>query len=338
MKVAIVTDAWLPQQNGVVRTLGRTRDELAKLGHEVAFVTPPDFVSLPCPTYPEIRLSLVTPRQVGRRIEALSPDALHISTEGPLGYAARAWAGREGAAFTTAYHTRFPEYVHARFRWPLSWSYAQLRRFHARATRTMVATRTLHEDLTARGFSHLAYWSRGVDIDQFRPGPKQAIAVPRPVFLYVGRVAIEKNVEAFLGLDLPGSKVVVGDGPARADLERRFPNARFLGSRPDSELPALYAAADVFVFPSLTDTFGLVMLEALASGVPVAAFPVMGPRDVLDDPKAGVLDTDLRAACLKALDLDPAAARAHALRYTWAAAAKQFLGNLSPLRSGGAPA
>lgn len=332
MRIVDVTDAWEPQQNGVVRTMKRTRDEAAKLGHDLWFVTPNDFVSFPCPTYPEIRLSLVRAGSIGRRIEALKPDALHISTEGPLGYAARAWCRREGIPFTTAYHTRFPEYVQTRFRWPLDWSYAMLRRFHGAAARTMVATPSLHEDLTARGFGNLAYWSRGVDLDHFHPVGKGAIALKGPIFINVGRVAPEKNIEAFLALDLPGTKVVVGDGPARAGLERRFPEAVFLGRRSDADLPALYAAADVFVFPSRTDTFGLVLLEAMACGVPVAAYPVMGPRDVVTDPAAGALDEDLRAACLKALELKPEAARTHALRFSWESAAKQFLGNLAPIR------
>ncbi len=332
MRIVDVTDAWEPQQNGVVRTMKRTREEAAKLGHDLWFVTPQDFVSFPCPTYPEIRLSLASSRGIGKRIEALRPEALHISTEGPLGYAARAWALREKVPFTTAYHTRFPEYVHTRFRWPLAWSYAMLRRFHTSAARTMVATRSLYEDLSERGFRHLVYWSRGVDLDHFRPVGRDALGLKRPIFINVGRVAPEKNIEAFLALDLPGTKVVVGDGPARAGLEKRFPEAVFLGRRTDADLPGLYAAADVFVFPSRTDTFGLVLLEAMACGLPVAAYPVMGPRDVVTDPAAGALDEDLRAACLRALALKPEAARAHALKFSWENAARQFLANLVPLR------
>lgn len=337
MKIAIVTDAWEPQVNGVVRTLTQTRLELERLGHAVTMITPLDYRTLPCPTYPEIRLSLTTSRGVGRRIEALAPDALHIATEGPLGWAARRHALRRGLPFTTAYHTRFPEYVAARFGVPLAMTYAFLRRFHAPATHVMAPTPTVIADLEARGFANAVLWSRGVDVATFNPepagpNPRDFLKETRPIFLYVGRVAVEKNVEAFLKLDLPGTKWVVGEGPQLADLKRRYGSSVYwAGVLPQRELARFYAAADVFVFPSRTDTFGLVLLEAMACGLPVAAFPVTGPLDVIGRSGAGALDEDLRKACLAALDIPRAAARAHAERFSWAAAARQFADHLRPV-------
>ena len=333
MKLALVSDAWFPQVNGVVKTLSYTRDELLRLGHTVEMITPEGFRTVPCPTYPEIRLSLWPGRAVARRLQALAPDAVHISTEGPLGLAARAWCLRNGFPFTTTFHTQFPEYVALRTRLPLGVSYAFMRWFHNAGRCTMVATRTLHERLARRGFTRLGLWSRGVDTALFRPRPKDALPDPRPVFLYVGRVAIEKNIEAFLALDLPGTKVVIGDGPDRHELQQRYRAVRFLGYKTGEDLACHVAAADVFVFPSRTDTFGLVLIEALACGVPVAAYPVQGPIDVIDNGVAGVLDEDLRAAALKALDLDPAACRAAALKYTWAACTRQFLAHVEAARA-----
>jgi glycosyltransferase involved in cell wall biosynthesis len=332
MKLAIVSDAWYPQVNGVVKTLSYTRDELVRLGHTVEMVTPDGFRTIPCPTYPEIRLSLRPARAVARRLEAFAPDAVHISTEGPLGLAARAWCVRHNFPFTTTFHTQFPEYVQLRTRLPLAVSYAFMRWFHNAGRCTMVATRMLHERLASRGFTRLGMWSRGVDTELFRPRGKELYADTRPIFLYMGRVAIEKNVEAFLGLDLPGTRVVIGDGPDLDMLKHRYPAVRFLGYKTGEDLASHVAAADVFVFPSLTDTFGLVLIEALASGVPVAAFPVQGPIDVIDNGVTGVLDENLRAAALKALDLDPTACRAAALRYTWAACTRQFLAHVEAVR------
>jgi glycosyltransferase involved in cell wall biosynthesis len=336
MRVAIVTDAWHPQVNGVVRTLTETARELEKLGHTVTMLTPQLFLTLPCPTYPEIRLSLTTRRAVGRLIDAARPDALHVATEGPLGWAARSHALRRGIPFTTAYHTRFPEYVAARFGVPAAWTYALLRRFHAPAARVMVPTEVVRRDLAAQGFENLAMWSRGVDTDIFNPAPagenpRDFLKETRPIFLYVGRVAIEKNVEAFLALDVPGTKWVVGEGPQLAALRRRHPDVHWAGVLPQRELARYYAAADVFVFPSRTDTFGLVLLEALACGLPVAAYPVTGPLDVIGSSGAGALDDDLRAACLRALDIPRRVARAHAERFSWAAAARQFAAHLRPV-------
>lgn len=328
MRVAIATDAWEPQVNGVVRSLRETARALAPLGVEVVFVTPEGYRTLPMPSYPEIRLSLVAHGDIGRRLDGLKPDAVHIATEGPIGWAARAACGHRRWSFTTSYHTRFPEYLAARLPVPLSWSYALLQRFHAAAARTLVSTETLRRELAGRGFERLGIWSRGVDTELFRPRPDAALGFTGPVFLYVGRVAVEKNLEAFLRLDLPGTKVVVGDGPARASLQQRYPAAKFLGVQTGEALARVYAGSDVFVFPSLTDTYGVVLLEAAASGLPIAAFPVPGPIDVVGDTDVAVLDTDLRAACLDALTIPRERCRAFGLSRSWRAAAEQFFGNL----------
>lgn len=334
-RIMIVSDAWSPQINGVVMTLRNTIRELELAGHEVVTITPDAFRTIPCPTYPEIRLSLNPGREVASRIDAHAPDAVHISTEGPLGLAARRHCLRRGRPFTTAYHTQFPEYVHARTRLPLGVSYRWMRWFHGAARTVMVATPELQRRLAARGFTNLGMWSRGVDTGLFRPEPRARLEVPRPVFAYVGRVAVEKNIEAFLGLDLPGTKWVVGDGPARAGLQSRFGDATFFGMKTGEDLAWYYRNADVFVFPSRTDTFGLVLLEAMASGTPVAAFPVTGPIDVVRHGVSGVLSNDLRAAALGALDLSRDAVRAHALGSSWARATAQFVANLQPCNGRG---
>ncbi len=332
-RILIVSDAWKPQVNGVVRTLATVVGELSAMGHVAEVIGPDRFRTLPCPTYPDIRLSLLPGRRLGRMIEDFAPDALHIATEGPLGLAARAWARRHGRSFTTAFHTRFPEYVQARTGLPPRALYAWLRRFHGTGQGIMVATESLRQELAGLGFSNIRSWSRGVDLDMFHPFPREDWALPRPVFLYVGRVAVEKNIGAFLDLDLPGSKVVVGGGPQLAALQRRYKGVHFTGPRHGAALARAYAGADVFVFPSLTDTFGLVILEALACGTPVAAFPVTGPKDVLADAAGviGAVDADLRSAALAALAADRDACRAHAERYGWRACAETFLANLVPL-------
>ncbi len=331
-RILIVTDAWEPQVNGVVRTLRTVAHELRAMGHVVEVIGPDRFRTIPCPTYSSIRLAVLPRRRLARMIEAFRPEALHISTEGPLGLSARRWAMRHKMRFTTAFHTRFPEYLQARTGLSPRIPYALLRRFHGAGSGLMVATESLRRDLAAHGFSNLRAWSRGVDLELFRPEPRHDWGLPGPVFLYVGRVAVEKNIRAFLDLDLPGSKVVVGDGPQLTALERRYPGVHFAGALHGAALARAYAGADVFVFPSLTDTFGLVLLEALACGTPVAAFPVTGPVDVLEGAaNIGALDNDLRAACLRALQADRAACRAHAELYSWQACAERFVANLAPL-------
>ncbi|MFN0040275.1 MAG: glycosyltransferase family 4 protein [Burkholderiales bacterium] len=333
MRILIVTDAWLPQVNGVVTTLRKMQEGLTGLGHEVQFVTPQGFRSLPCPTYPEIRLSLLPYGGVSREIEAFSPDAIHIATEGPLGSAARRYCLKRGLSFTSAFHTRFAEYVHARTRIPLGITYGWLRRFHAPSRALMVPTPAVRRDLEARGFGNTVAWTRGVDTVTFSPGERNKLDTERPVFLYVGRVAVEKNIEAFLKLELPGSKWVVGEGPLRAHLEKKYPDVYFAGIKTPAELARYYRAADVFVFPSLTDTFGLVMLESLACGTPVAAFPVSGPIDVIGDSGAGVLHEDLAVACLRALDVSRAKARRFAEQFSWKESVSQFASHLRQVAS-----
>ncbi len=337
MRIMIVTDAWVPQTNGVVRTLSQTAEWLGRFGHDVRMLTPRDFRSIACPTYPEIRLSLLPRKTLAARIAEFSPHALHIATEGPLGLAARRYCLQHGMRFTTSYHTQFPQYVRARVPIPIAASYWLLHRFHGAAARTMVSTRSLRHDLAARGFRNLASWRRGVDTEVFKPGPKDFLALPRPIAAYVGRVAVEKNIEAFLRMPWSGSKIVIGDGPERARLQAQYPQTQFTGFRFGEDLAAHLAAADIMVFPSRTDTFGLVNLEAMACGVPVAAYPVTGPIDVIEDGVTGALDEDLGRAAQRALTLDPAACREHALRFGWDASAREFESNLVFCRANQTP-
>jgi glycosyltransferase involved in cell wall biosynthesis len=330
MRILIVTDAWHPQINGVVRTLTALKNNLAAAGHEAITITPDQFRSVPCPTYPEIRLALFPSRRMAKTIEGFRPCVVHIATEGPLGLAARRYCLRRDIPFTTAFHTKFPEYVDARVGIPARWTYKIMRRFHGPAQAVMVATQTVENELKQRGFVNIKRWSRGVDTELFKPRDKSFLDLPRPIALYVGRVAVEKNIEAFLALEQPGSKVVVGDGPQLQQLSRKYPDVRFVGVKEGEDLAKHFAAADVFVFPSLTDTFGLVLLEALACGVPVAAYPVAGPLDVIGDAPVGSLDQDLGTAVRKALGASPAACRAHAERYSWEACTQQFLANVAP--------
>ncbi|MGF9691900.1 glycosyltransferase family 1 protein [Rhizobium sp. 0TCS1.26] len=330
-KITIVTDAWYPQVNGVVRSIENTNRELSRMGIDVSMITPQDFLNVPCPTYPEIRLSIASYASVARMLENIGPASVHIATEGPLGLIARRWCLKQGLAFTTSYHTRFPEYVAARFPVPIRWLRAFVRWFHNAGNGCMVATASLERELSRLGLKNLLRWSRGIDQSQFRPMPPEQtpFGLQRPIFLTVGRVAIEKNLPAFLDLDLPGSKVVVGDGPLRADLERRYPDVLFTGMKTGEELARAYAQADVFVFPSKTDTFGNTILEALASGVPVAAYPVTGPVDIIEAGSgAGALNDDLRQACLDALACSRENARRLARGFTWEAASRQFLNNV----------
>lgn len=328
MKIAIVTDAWYPQTNGVVTTLNRTAECLRQLGHDILFVTPREFKTLPLPTYPEIRLSLFPGAKVRRMLDAFEPEAIHIATEGPLGSAAKNYCRRCKLKFTTAYHTQFPQYVRLRFPIPISISYAFLRRFHRQAQRTMVPTESLRQELIKWGFKNVVIWSRGVDIDLFKPQDKQFLQATRPISMFVGRVAVEKNIEAFLSLDIAGTKYVVGDGPDLQALCDKYPQVKFIGFKYGEDLARYIAAADVFVFPSRTDTFGLVMLEAMACGVPVAAYPVTGPIDVVQQGVTGVLDEDLGKAIAQALLLRAADTRRYAEQHSWMAATRQFYSHL----------
>lgn len=334
MRILIATDAWYPQPNGVVRVIGTVIDRLKRRGHQVGVVSPDSFVTIPCPAYSELPLAILPGRKTREAIDRFAPDAIHIATEGPIGRAARRYCIGRSLPFTTAFHSKFPEYVNARTGLPVSWLYKGMRRFHAPASAVMTPAPAVHRELRSRGFDNLALWSHGVDTDVFKPGPKTFLddsRFARPVFMYVGRVTIDKNLPGFLDLDLPGSKVVVGTGPARDGLVRRYPDTRFYTAQNDEELAALYNAADAFVFPSLTDTFGLVMLEALACGVPVAALPVTGPLDVVGDSGAGCLSDDLRAAAIGALEIDPARCVAHAASFSWEHVTDQFLSFLAPI-------
>jgi len=333
MRILLATDAWEPQVNGVVRTLMRTVAECQAMGHEVEVVSPDQFKTVPLPTYPEIRLALGAYEPMQERFKAFEPEAIHISTEGPVGLAARRLCLEWKLPFTTSYHTRFPEYVAARLPVPSAAGYAYMRWFHNPSGRIMVATPSMRAELEAKGFRNISPWSRGVDTELFRPDrppPPEIEGLARPIFLNVGRVAVEKNIEAFLDLDLPGTKVVVGDGPSREALAARFPEVVFTGGRFGEDLAAFFAAADVFVFPSLTDTFGLVILEAMACGTPVAAYPAPGPIDIIPGSNAGSCGEDLAQACLACLDLDRAVVRAYAERFSWRASAEEFVRNLQP--------
>ncbi|WP_439544430.1 glycosyltransferase family 4 protein [Hyphomicrobium sp.] len=332
MRILLATDAWSPQINGVVRTYQRLQAELKRMGIELAVLGPENFRCVPCPSYPDIGLALPDLKRCTDLIEAAGPDAIHIATEGPVGWMARRYCTRRKLPFTSSFHTRFADYVSARWPVPEAWVYAFQKRFHARSAGVMVATHSLAADLSARGFQRLMPWTRGVDTDLFRPRAKRLFG-DDPVFLYVGRVAVEKNIEAFLQLDLPGVKVVVGDGPQLADLQARYGDVIYTGVREGDDLADCYASGDVFVFPSLTDTFGMVMLEAMASGVPVAAFPAIGPKDLVTAGVSGVLSRDLGAAARAALGLDRAAVREAALAFTWQAAAKLFLSNIDSARA-----
>ena len=333
MRILIVSDAWFPQVNGVVRTLSVVVEKLRAGGDTVEVIGPDRFRSMPTPGYAEIRLAIAPKRRLAQIVTDFEPEIIHIATEGPLGWAMRALCRRNNWPFTTAFHTRFPEYLEARTRIPADWSWRVMRRFHEAGAGTFAATASLRQELTRRGFTKVRAWTRGVDLERFRPGEGDAWqGLPRPIFLYAGRVSIEKNIEAFLALDLPGSKVVVGDGPALPALKQRFPQVTFTGYRDNGSLARSYSGADVFVFPSRTDTFGLVLLEALAAGTPVAAFPVTGPIDVITDPRVGALNEDLRAACLKALECDRAACRLHAEAWSWDACVAQFRAALVPIR------
>jgi glycosyltransferase involved in cell wall biosynthesis len=341
VKIIVATDAWHPQVNGVVRSLAMTVECMRRGGHDVEVIEPTRFRTIPCPTYPEIRLALGCGRAVTRILDETQPDRIHISTEGPIGWAVRNWCLKRGRHFTTAFHTRFPDYVSIRTGIPAEWIWKVMRRFHGAAERTFTATPTLAAELQSHGLTHTHHWPRGVDLAQFNPrvAPHPDMAdLPRPILLNVGRVAVEKNIEAFLELDVPGSKVVVGGGPALEKLQALYPGVVFLGPMHGAELASTYAAADVFVFPSRTDTFGLVNIEALACGLPVAAFPVPGPLDIVGLDGMGVhggkgpigaLDEDLSRAVERALRADPEAAAAEALFYSWESCTERFIAGLA---------
>ena len=331
MKLALITDAWRPQINGVVTTLSTVAERLAAAGHSIDLITPDQFRNWPCPTYPEIRLALGCGQSLRRRLDTWCPDAIHIATEGPLGLAARAYCQRRGLPFTTSFHTLFAEYVNVRTGLPLSWGYRFLAWFHNAGARAMTATPSLVEELRQRGFRNPVLWSRGVNTELFRPLREKLLPGPGPRMVYVGRVAVEKNIEAFLSLDAPGTKYVIGDGPQRREMQQKYPEVFYLGYKQGEDLARHLASADVFVFPSLTDTFGLVMLEALACGVPVAAFPVRGPLDVILSEKVGCLDEDLGQAVARALTLSREDCRQYALGYTWEHCARLFESHLEPI-------
>jgi glycosyltransferase involved in cell wall biosynthesis len=327
MRILVATDAWHPQVNGVVQTLTKLTDAAKSLDVEFSFLTPQSFRTFAMPSYRDVRLAMPRPAKIARLIEEARPDSIHIATEGPIGLLVRRYCRQRALPFTTSFHTRFPEYVRARVPVPGSLIWRALRRFHGPSRALMAATPALVSELCARGFENVVLWPRGVDTRMFYPRAVD-LCLPAPVFLCVGRIAVEKNLEAFLDLDLPGTKVIVGDGPARARLEQAYPQAIFLGEKHGEALAEIYAAADVFVFPSRTDTFGLVLLEALASGLPVAAFPVKGPQDVIGDAPVGALDEDLRSACLASLDISRQACVEFAANHTWEASARAFIDNI----------
>ena len=333
MRIAFASDAWAPQTNGVVTTLRATAATLTRLGHDVHVISPQGLRSIACPSYPEIRLAVTPGAHVTQQLRAFRPHAIHVATEGPVGLAVRGYCRARGVPFSTSYHTRYPEYLRARWPIPLAATYAWLRHFHGAAARTLVSSASLETQLTRRGFRHLHLWRRGVDLKRFRnqAAHRELAGLPRPILVCAGRLAVEKNLHAFLALDVPGTKVMIGDGPERAVLARRYPQALFTGYRFGDELASLLAGADVLAFPSLTDTFGLVMIEALACGVPVAAFPVAGPIDVIEQGVTGVLHTDLAVAITSALRLDRGVCARHAARFSWEAATAQFLAGLAPI-------
>jgi glycosyltransferase involved in cell wall biosynthesis len=334
MRIVIATDAWAPQVNGVVNSLRNTRDALLAMGHEVLMVTPEGCRTIPCPTYPEIRLALFQGRRISKILSEFKPDSVHIATEGTIGLTVHRLCRKRGIRFTTAYHTQFPEYVRARVPIPVSFTARLLRWFHGKAVRTMVPTQAIKALLESRGFKNVVIWSRGVDTAIFTPDDPHDYDLPGPIWVNVGRVAVEKNIELFLNLDIPGSKIIIGDGPDMARLSGEYPDCHFVGYKFGKELASYIAGGDVFVFPSRTDTFGLVMLEAMACGLPVAALPVTGPIDVVRQGETGILDEDLAKACRAALELDPADCRAYAESRSWARSTEQFFGHLAPMNDG----
>jgi len=332
MRIAIPTDAWHPQVSGVVTKFERIARELEAMGHRVCLITPDMFRTVPCPTYPQIRLALNPHRRAGELLDSFAPDCIHLATEGPIGFACRSYCLRADYPFTSSYTTRFPEYIRLRFPIPLGISYSVFRWFHSPSSGVMVSTIALIDELRRRGFKNLVRWTPGVDTALFSPARKGFLTDKRPILMYVGRVAVEKNLEEFLGLDFEGTKFVVGDGPDLVRLKAKYPQVRFVGFKTGEELADYYASADVFVFPSRTDTFGLVLLEAMASGVPVAAYPVRGPLDIIRQGVTGFTDDDLGNAVIKALKIDGSKCREFALSHGWTKSARHFVDNLAPIR------
>lgn len=331
MRIVLISDAWHPQINGVVTTVTNTVATLKTLGHEVELITPDRFKTYPWPGYPDVGMAFLCGPSLRPIIKAFKPDAIHLVTEGSIGYAARRYCREFGYRYTSSYLSQFPEYFKMRTGFPMLLSETYLHWFHSESARVMVATPSLEQEMRQKGYQHLARWSRGVDTELFRPRTKDFIQDQRPIFMYTGRVAVEKNIEAFLKLELPGTKYVVGDGSQRDVLEKKYTDVRFTGYQQGENLARFMAAADVFVFPSRTDTFGVVLLEALASGVPVAAYPVQAPSDVITDAAVGVLNDDLQQAALTALSLTPQSCRNYALEYTWEKCTQQFVDNLVPM-------
>ena len=331
MRIVIATDAWHPQINGVVRTYENVVENLQRSGHQVSLITPLDFFTVPCPSYPSIKLAILPGGGVKTHIETFNPDAIHIATEGPIGIATRAWCLKNNVPFTTSFHTQFPEYIRMRVPVPVNVSYAWFRNFHKHSKRILVPTQSQQRLLQARGFARVVVWSRGVDSRLFRPVKDKLLELRKPVFVYAGRVAVEKNIEAFLSLDLPGSKLVIGDGPDLKKLKRKYYDAHFVGFKIGRELAEHIACGDVFVFPSRTDTFGIVMLEAMACGLPVAAFPVTGPVDVVQEGITGILDDDLQLAAMAALQLRQDDCVGFARQHSWQVCADAFSAYLEPL-------
>lgn len=333
LRIAIVSDAYYPHVSGVARTIESTKNELERRGHEVLIIAPRDFKwKVRAPKYPEIELTLFPGKKLAALLDEFKPDSLHVSVEGPLGMAAKRYAKKRGLHFTTAYHTRFPEYVRIQFGIPESVTYAVLRSFHKDAAGVMVASERLKEELAAHGIRNGVIWNRGVDTELFTPEDPLPLKGEKPIFMYMGRVGSEKNLDAFLSLDLPGTKYVVGDGPERHAFEKRYPDAVFTGYKFGKELAQHLAAADVFVFPSLTDTLGLVMLEANACGVPIATYPSQASDAVVVEGVNGVVREDLKEACMEALKLSRERCREHALTCGWQEPTDKFLGNLVPAR------
>lgn len=333
MKIIIATDAWSPQVNGVVRTYENMQREIEAMGHELRIIHPGEFKTIPCPSYPSIRLAIFPGKGIARIIEEFAPDAIHVATEGPVGHAARKYCLSHGIPFTTSYHTQFPEYIRARAPIPLNTSYAYMRRFHGAAERTYVPTKHMKQLLEKKGFENIVIWSRGVNRQIFKPGDKNFLDLPRPIYVYMGRVAVEKNIEAFLNMSLQGTKLVVGDGPDLEKLKSQYPDVHYTGYKFGEELARYIAASDVFVFPSLTDTFGIVLLEAMACGIPVAAYPVTGPIDVVKQGVSGIIDDDLEKACKAAIDLNPQDCVDYASTYSWQNSAQTFVDNLAIIHS-----